>query len=59
MKMCAPRHSGQLGTVIETPPRLPRLTQRSALAIGRLRHCVGVAPPGSTWLIAQTLTPFG
>ena len=37
----------------------PRPTQRSVLAIGRLRHCVGVAPPGSTPTDPQTLNPFG
>jgi len=42
--------------VIATPPRLPRLTQRSVLTIGRLRHCVGVAPPGSTRLIPRPWT---
>ena len=28
------------------PPRLPRLSGTPPLVIDRLRHCVGVAPPG-------------
>jgi len=59
MKMCALRHSGQMGLVIATPPRPERLTERSMLAIARLRHCVGVAPPGGTWPIPQKLSQSG
>jgi len=53
MKLPARGHSGHNGIAVTKPPRPLRLAIRSMLVIARLRHCVGVAPPGSTRLLTQ------
>jgi hypothetical protein len=46
MRICHESSMRHNGVAVTEPPRLPRLSGTPPLVIDRLRHCVGVAPPG-------------